>query len=633
MRYGHSICIGQTVVVEMDISTMPPSVLPPSPSISISGAYSDGQSIGDVVVSVTGETSGLPPLQSGIVKILADSNEQGASYVLSAGETLTAEFSWVHVTGAGRVVSAPVEVGPTSPAQFVPAGWSVAPVAGGGAAVAIFALPDDGGSAIGRIDYRVNGGDPVPAGGTSDFAIVGLSPGTQQIQIRAANAAGVGQWSTAKPVTILSVTPTNPMLVLGEQQPGTGGAPDSVPITFTYGGTDIVDLYVATGPTAFAVSEAEMRAQSGGAATEFAVSLGYDGGEIELSGLTDDSVDDLVVLAMERNLGGSSGLQRLALTDIDFTALAVTSAETDADDGTRIFLTMNDDVLGSPATSFWTVPGHVVSAVSIVGSLVTLTVQPAIASSDSVTVSYASGDLTDERGNPLEAFLGRAVTNNVPGGITPVYLASYNQATDLSTTGTSAQTTPAVFPAADTYVVCVTDVPSGATLLALGGAAVLSASRVIVGGNAGSRCAIYVVTTSGASDLTLTITSAGTISLDRQIHVIRATGATAAGSFGTADGGGAAAAPYDAQLASACDVGDFIVAVTLCRNGQATGITWSGVMAGNELADVQQASAQHRSGVAAFIADSATAHTATTSYDNNDASFDWSLVIAAIKAA
>jgi hypothetical protein len=416
MRYGHSLCIGQVFAVDGAPPPTPPSVLPPSPSIAIVGAYSDGQSIGDVVVSVSGETSGVPPLQSGIVRILADSNERLAGYILRAGETLTAEFSWVHVTGAGRIVSAAVVVGASIPSQLAPGDWTISPTAGGGAAVTIVALPDDGGSAILRIDYRVNGGEPLPSGGTSNFGIVGLAAGAQQIQIRAVNATGTGQWSMAKPVIIPSVVPTNPILILDQQQPGSGGNPDSVPITFSYGGTDLVDLYVATGPTAFVISEAELRAQSGGQATEFAMSPAYSGGEIELSGLSDDSVGDLVMLAVERTRGGSSGLQRIALTDIDFVPLGLSAAATDAIGGSQVILTFDDTVLGTTTTGFWTVSGRTVTGVSIAGTSVTLTVSPVIPPLAAVTVGYTGGDLTDERGNDLAAFSGQSVTNILPSG-------------------------------------------------------------------------------------------------------------------------------------------------------------------------------------------------------------------------
>jgi hypothetical protein len=217
-------------------------------------------------------------------------------------------------------------------------------------------------------------------------------------------------------------------------------------------------------------------------------------------------------------------------------------------------------------------------------------------------------------------------------GIVPVYLNNYNQATDLS--GSTTQTTAGVFPDADTFVVVVTDIANGATALVLTGSAVTSATKIAEGGGtnaSAARVSIWVVTSSGASDITFGV-SAGT-SLDRQIHVIRATGATAAGGIGAAAGGNQASSPYQATLGAAAAIGDLIVAGTLCRTGQATGITWGGSMTGNEASDVQQASTQHRSGVAFFIGDAATAYAASAAYDGNDGSFDWAVAIAAIKAA
>lgn len=101
------------------------------------------------------------------------------------------------------------------PAAFTAGQWSVADAqaaAGGTVTVTVSALPDDGGSDLIRLGYRINGGTWVtltnsPATGT--FDIEGLTPGTAvTVQIRAVNAVGVSLPGDEKSVTPTSGTTT-----------------------------------------------------------------------------------------------------------------------------------------------------------------------------------------------------------------------------------------------------------------------------------------------------------------------------------------------------------------------------------------------------------------------------------------
>lgn len=91
----------------------------------------------------------------------------------------------------------------TPPAAFAVGQWSVSP-GDTQATVTVSALPSDGGSAITGIDYRLDGGSAVSAGqsGTGSFAITGLTNDqAYDVQIRAVNAEGAGDWSDTKAVT------------------------------------------------------------------------------------------------------------------------------------------------------------------------------------------------------------------------------------------------------------------------------------------------------------------------------------------------------------------------------------------------------------------------------------------------
>ncbi|MGI1662014.1 hypothetical protein ACRDNQ_07225 [Palleronia sp. KMU-117] len=636
MKHGHSHSIGQILTVDGGGLAPPSGPVAPTPSITIVGTYAAGQQLSEVVYALDGEGSGVPPLEGGEVSVLVDGAQQGMTYVLAAGEVLTARFSWSHVTGTGSTTGSPVIVGAGVPEVFAVSAWLLATGAPGEASVTVLGLPDDGGSPVIDIQYSIDGAQAISSSGTTGFSASGLAAGERVVALRAVNAVGAGPWSAGKPVSVSGASPVNPSLSLGAQVAGSGGNPDIIPVSYSYSGADVVDLFAATGPAGFAITEAQLIQQTGGEGVEFKARLSYEGGEVDLSDVTDDSVTELALVAVERTNGGTSGIRRVPLTDIDFSPPALLSAQTN-ETGDAVLLAFDEMLVGAPDLSQWTMPGHSITGISVDTNTVTLSIAPTIAGNQADTISYFGANLTDERGNPLAAFSGRAVTNNVPGGLELAYLANHNQAIDLS--GVATQTTPNVFPDAGTFVVAITDIASQATgpaTLVLSGANIGASATLVEGGRTGVSDAavagIWLVTTTAASDLTIGVTGAG-LSLDRQVHVLRLTGATATGHLEGVAGGTQVNSPFGAALGSACAVGDAVIAVTLCRSGTATGITWGGAMAGNELADVRQANASHRSGVAGFIADTATTHTATADYDNNDGSFQWAVSIVALKAA
>ena len=70
------------------------------------------------------------------------------------------------------------------------------------AGVVISALPNNGGSAITDIEYRLDGGSWVSSGGTTSFTITGLTNDQEyDVELRAVNAIGAGAASDMKSVT------------------------------------------------------------------------------------------------------------------------------------------------------------------------------------------------------------------------------------------------------------------------------------------------------------------------------------------------------------------------------------------------------------------------------------------------
>jgi len=119
----------------------------------------------------------------------------------------------------------------TAPAAFAPSGWGVSDAGtGSSAVVSVSALPDNGGSALTRIEVRIGGAQwqtltDAPAVGS--FPLVGLfTDGVPtSVQVRAVNALGAGEASDTKSVTTSGTAAA----------PGQMGAP-----TLTATGTTVV---------------------------------------------------------------------------------------------------------------------------------------------------------------------------------------------------------------------------------------------------------------------------------------------------------------------------------------------------------------------------------------------------------
>lgn len=97
----------------------------------------------------------------------------------------------------------------SAPAALTAGQWT-ATVGVGSIELNITALPDNGGSALTSLEYRLNAGTPVTLSGgatTGIRTITGLTGGVaQDVQVRAVNAVGAGAWSDIKTRTPTSST-------------------------------------------------------------------------------------------------------------------------------------------------------------------------------------------------------------------------------------------------------------------------------------------------------------------------------------------------------------------------------------------------------------------------------------------
>lgn len=115
----------------------------------------------------------------------------------------------------------------TVPGAFVAGNWTLVDKNTDGAlTVTISALPDDGGSAITSIEYRVDGGSWTSSGlsSTGAFDITGLTNYTEyDVELRAVNAIGNGAAGDLK-----SATPQKPAITINNIQSATASATNTL---------------------------------------------------------------------------------------------------------------------------------------------------------------------------------------------------------------------------------------------------------------------------------------------------------------------------------------------------------------------------------------------------------------------
>jgi lysophospholipase L1-like esterase len=98
----------------------------------------------------------------------------------------------------------------------------------------------------------------------------------------------------------------------------------------------------------------------------------------------------------------------------DTTAPAFVSAAIPSGSPNKIVLTYNEPLSSTVTGTPTGLGGKTFSSATVVGSTVEITVSSNYASTDVVTITTASGFVTDVAGNPAAALTAQAVTNNVP---------------------------------------------------------------------------------------------------------------------------------------------------------------------------------------------------------------------------
>lgn len=193
-------------------------------------------------------------------------------------------------------------------------------------------------------------------------------------------------------------------------------------LTLTYSG-DVTGyrVYIATGDATLSVSAAQLYAGSGGTGslefTDFAV-----GTNIDITGLTATSNSAVrIQAALIKSADGSdpSSVRIVTVSGLDFTAPTFSSAEVGTIDGDTLEITASKTLYGTPAAADFTLTGNTISAASIVGGKVRLTLGTTANTGDDYTgdLSYtqSAGSIVDGDGNELANFTSQNVTNNTSG--------------------------------------------------------------------------------------------------------------------------------------------------------------------------------------------------------------------------
>lgn len=367
-----------------------------------------------------------------------------------------------------------------------------------------------------------------------------------------------------------------PSLALSAQIAGAAGLPDRIPISFDYSGSDVVDLYAATGSEGFAISEAALASGSGMEGAEFESHPNYMGQLLDLSLLKDDSVAELAIVLLERNNGGSSGIQRIALTDIDLTAPNLVVAEFSVAQPTTVRVVLDDTIFGSTTASEWALTGNVVvSANCIPGTAyvdITLA-NPLPGAPSNGTLSFNGTSLTDERGNRLAGFSNQSLTTIAQPTSSLNYLGNYNVGQAIAGSGNETIDFTGVIPSVGTYLVGMSILdPAGDSDAVINIAGAVSSATELA--DSGTLAAVkwFWVTAMGEGDIQIQNNGLAQI-YDLQLVLYRAEGLSDSNPVTGTSTGAAGLAPASVTL-SVPD-GSHIAAFSVFRSRNATGYAWS----------------------------------------------------------
>ena len=132
----------------------------------------------------------------------------------------------------------------------------------------------------------------------------------------------------------------------------------------------------------------------------------------------------------------ATGTRTTSGTGIDTTPPVFASWVINASNPYQIVATANEALtnIASANTSFFSIPGHVINAVVIAGTTVTITSQTPFAGGEAVTLSYSGNQIKDVAANLANTFSNLAVTNNITAASSKLPTPSLSAAALTATT-------------------------------------------------------------------------------------------------------------------------------------------------------------------------------------------------------
>lgn len=242
-------------------------------------------------------------------------------------------------------------------------------------------------------------------------------------------------------ITPLTVT-TSPGLLVVPTGPDTISVTSSEAGTCYYGwypvGTDVGSITIAN-----MIAGTDTAQQASGTAGVFTAAGELADIQIPFTGLFGEQT---YVLALVVDIDDSGSYTNLALQSFTTPALAgpvfVVAAAVEAN---TVIVAHSEALFGTAAATDWAFDINGTPAtltnVSIAGNAVTLTVSDTITSGSVLNaLAYTPGDIADGSGNPLSAFSGQAITNNVPATSTLLAEDTFTAANGTSLIGRAADT-------------------------------------------------------------------------------------------------------------------------------------------------------------------------------------------------
>jgi hypothetical protein len=233
-------------------------------------------------------------------------------------------------------------------------------------------------------------------------------------------------------ITAVAAAPTLDSVVFTDNNDGT---PAELAITYT-GDVTGYRVYLATGDSTFdsdVPTDSELYNETGSVSGVLEYANFAVGSNIDITGLTSTSNSATriaVRLIKSADGSGTSNAVVETVSGLDFTSPSFSSAEVGTIDADTLEITATETLFGTVDYTDFTLTGNTITAASLSGGKIRLTLGTTATSGDDYTgdLSYdgTGSALVDGDGNALTTFSSQDVTNNVSAASSPFISISHD---------------------------------------------------------------------------------------------------------------------------------------------------------------------------------------------------------------